>query len=62
MKTYRIDHLCGEAYVTALKYVADYVKRNHNVNYTIKEHASDLELIARVLEWKFDENGERVEE
>lgn len=62
MKTYRIDRLVGEAYVTALKYVADYVKRNHNVNYTIKEHASDLELIARVLEWKFNENGERVEE
>lgn len=62
MKTYRIDRLVGEAYITALKYVADYVKRNHNVNYTIKEHASDLELIARVLEWKFNENGERVEE
>ena len=62
MKTYKIDRLVGEAYVTALKYVADYVKRNHNVNYTIKEHASELELIARVLEWKFNENGERVEE
>ena len=62
MKTYRIDRLVGEAYITALKYVADYVKKNHNVNYTIKEHASDLELIARVLEWKFNENGERVEE
>lgn len=62
MKLYRINNLFGSAYISALEYVADYVKKNHNVNFTIKEHASELELIARVLEWKFNENGESVEE
>lgn len=60
MKTHRIDHLCGEAYVTALHYVKVYVIRNYNVHYTVKDNASELELIARMLSWKFNENGERI--
>ena len=60
MMVYLIDNLSGDAYDSALQYIADYVRYHYNVNFDIKDNVSDLVLIARLLKWEFDEAGKRV--